>query len=149
MDIEGLQSAIRAKRGDSAMSALLSPESRHSLQGSPCLNAKGRTCGVVERLNNPETIRHLRREGANELENRHRHNRLRDQRGSMIVSGIAVLENVRKYRAIASLYRQTASFRPPQRLSLLEQAKDWERLALAELESYFSTPRGSKYLREQ
>jgi hypothetical protein len=67
----------------------------------------------------------------------------------MIVSGIAVLENVRKYRAIASLHRQTASFRPPQRLSLLEQAKEWERLALAELESYFSTPRGSKYLREQ
>jgi hypothetical protein len=108
-----------------------------------------RNLGVAERLNNPETIRHLRRERANELENRHRHNRLRDQTGSMIVSGIAVLENVRKYRAIASLYRQTASFRPPQRLSLLEQAKDWERLALAELESYFSTPRGSKYLREQ
>ena len=86
---------------------------------------------------------------ANELENRHRHNRLRDQTGSMIVSGIAVLENVRKYRAIASLYRQTASFRPPQRLSLLEQAKEWERLALGELESYFSTSRGSKYLREQ
>ena len=103
---------------------------------------------MVERLNNPETILHRRREGANELENRHRHNRLRDQTGSMIVSGIAVLENVRKYRAIASLYRQTASFRPPQRLSLLEQAKEWERLALAELESYFSTPRGSKYLRD-
>jgi hypothetical protein len=104
---------------------------------------------VAERLNNPETIRHLGRGAANELENRHRHNRLRDQTGSMIVSGIAVLENVRKYRAIASLYRQTASFRPPQRLSLLEQAKEWERLALGELESYFSTPRGSKYLREQ
>ena len=109
----------------------------------------GGTWGVVERLNNPETILHLRREGANDLENHHRHNRLGDQTGSMIVSGIAVLENVRKYRAIASLYRQTASFRPPQRLSLLEQAKEWERLALAELESYFSTPRGSKYLREQ
>jgi hypothetical protein len=67
----------------------------------------------------------------------------------MMVSGIAVLENVRKYRAIASLYRQTASFRPPQRLSLLDQANDWERLALTELESYFSTPPGSKYLREQ
>jgi len=61
----------------------------------------------------------------------------------------AVLENVRRYRAIASLYRQTAAFRPPQRFSLLEQAKEWERLALAELESYFSTPRGSKYLCEQ
>ena len=74
------------------MSALLSPESRHSLQGSPCLNAKGGTWGAAERLNNPETIRHLRRGGANDLENRHRHNRLRDQTGSMIVSGIAVLE---------------------------------------------------------
>jgi hypothetical protein len=110
---------------------------------------QGRNLGRGGRLNNPETVRQLRREGANELENRHRHNRLRDQTGSMIVSGIAVLENVRKYRAIASLYRQTASFRPPQRLSLLEQAKEWERLALAELESYFSTPPGSKYLREQ
>ena len=50
------------------------------------------------------------------------------------MGGTAVLENVRKYRAIASLYRQTASFRPPLRLSLLEQAKEWERLALAELE---------------
>jgi hypothetical protein len=131
------------------MSAQLPPESRHSLQGSPCLNAKGGSCGVVERLNNPETIRYLGRGAANELENRHLHNRLLDQTGSMIVSGIAVLENVRKYRAIASLYRQTASFRPPQRLSLLKQAKEWELLALAELESYFSTPRGSKYLREQ
>ena len=109
----------------------------------------GGTWGVAERLNNPETIRHRRCRGANELENRHRHNRLRDQTGSMIVSGMAVLENVRKCRAIASLYRQTASFRPPQRLSLLEQAREWERLALAELELYFSTPAGSKYLREQ
>jgi hypothetical protein len=67
----------------------------------------------------------------------------------MIMSGKAVLENVRRYRAIASLYRQTATFRPPQRFSLLEQAKEWERLALAELESYFSTPRESKYLCEQ
>src|SRR5260370_16017615 len=66
----------------------------------------------------------------------------------MIMSSKAVLENVRRYRAIASLYRQTAAFRPPQRFSLLEQAKEWERLALAELESYFSTPRGSKYLCE-
>ena len=47
----------------------------------------------------------------------------------------AVLENVRRYRAIASLCRQTAAFRPDQRLSLLQQAEDWERLALMELES--------------
>ena len=48
-----------------------------------------------------------------------------------------VLENVRRYRAIASLYRQTATFRPVQRCSLLGQAKEWEYRALAELESYF------------
>jgi hypothetical protein len=51
----------------------------------------------------------------------------------------AVLENVRRYRAIASLYRQTAAFRPCQSLSLLEQARDWERRALAELEFYFES----------
>jgi hypothetical protein len=51
----------------------------------------------------------------------------------------AVLENVRRYRAIASLYRQTASFRPCQSWSLLEQARDWERRALAELEFYFES----------
>jgi hypothetical protein len=49
----------------------------------------------------------------------------------------AVLENVRRYRAIASLYRQTAAFRPHQSHSLLGHAKDWENRALMELESYF------------
>ena len=53
------------------------------------------------------------------------------------MSGMAILENVRRYRATASLYRQTASFRPLQRPSLLEQALEWERRALAELEAYF------------
>jgi hypothetical protein len=48
-----------------------------------------------------------------------------------------VLENVRRYRAIASLYRQTAAFRPLQRCSLLDQADEWENLALTALESYF------------
>ena len=46
-------------------------------------------------------------------------------------------ENVRKYRAIASLYRQTAAFRPLQRCALLDQASEWENLALTALESYF------------
>jgi hypothetical protein len=104
--------------------------------------------GVAASFNNPETIRSVGGGRANDLENRRRHNRDRGQRGRMMMGGKAVLENVRKYRAIASLYRQTASFRPPLRLSLLEQAKEWERLALAELESYFST-QGSKYLCEQ
>jgi hypothetical protein len=44
---------------------------------------------------------------------------------------------VRQYRAIASLYRQTAAFRPHQRWSLLDQAEEWDRLAVTELETYF------------
>ena len=55
----------------------------------------------------------------------------------MHTSREVVLENVRRYRAIASLYRQTATFRPLQRCTLLAQAKEWEYLALTELESYF------------
>jgi hypothetical protein len=51
---------------------------------------------------------------------------------------MAILENVRRYRATASLYRQTAAFRPEQRLSLLEQAYEWEQRALAELETHFT-----------
>jgi hypothetical protein len=55
----------------------------------------------------------------------------------MPVSGEVVLENVRRYRAIASLYRQTATFRPIQSWSLLGQAERWEQLALTELEAYY------------
>jgi hypothetical protein len=54
------------------------------------------------------------------------------------MSGHAILENVRRYRGIASLYRQTATFRPGQSWSLLEQAREWEDRALSELESYFA-----------
>ena len=50
------------------------------------------------------------------------------------MSGKAVLENVRRYRTIASLYRQTAAFRPDQKWSLLAQAFEYERLARTELE---------------
>jgi hypothetical protein len=57
----------------------------------------------------------------------------------MSVNGKTVLENVRRCRAIASLYRQTATFRPIQSWSLLGQAERWEQLALAELEAYFRT----------
>ena len=56
----------------------------------------------------------------------------------------AVLENVRRYRGIASLYRQTAAFRPGQSRSLLGQAKDWERRALQELKFYFESTAGTK-----
>lgn len=55
----------------------------------------------------------------------------------MLINGKAILENVRRYRAIASLHRQTAAYRPNQRWSLLDQAEHWERLAMVELESYF------------
>jgi hypothetical protein len=55
----------------------------------------------------------------------------------MINSATAVFENVRRYRTIASLYRQTAAFRPNQRLSLLDQAEAWEHRAMVELEAYF------------
>jgi hypothetical protein len=55
------------------------------------------------------------------------------------MNGPAIFENVRRYRGIASLYRQTAAFRPGQRWSLLEQASEWEARALSELEAYFST----------
>jgi hypothetical protein len=54
------------------------------------------------------------------------------------VSGKAVLENVRRYRTIALLYRQTAAFRPDQKWSLLAQAFEYERLARTELEGYFT-----------
>lgn len=54
------------------------------------------------------------------------------------MNGKIVLERVRRYRATASLYRQTATFRPLQRVSLLGQAEEWERLAMAELEAYFT-----------
>ena len=53
------------------------------------------------------------------------------------MSGKAVMENVRRYRAIASLYRQTATLRPLQSWSLLGQAKEWENRAVTELEAYF------------
>lgn len=66
----------------------------------------------------------------------------------MAVSGRAVDENVRRYRAIASLYRQTATFRPHQRGTLLEQAEAWEHLALRELEAYFALRDGAAYDRQ-
>jgi hypothetical protein len=58
------------------------------------------------------------------------------------MSGLAVLENVRRYRTIASLCRQTATFRPVRKSTLLEQAFEWERLAMAELEAHFAVRDG-------
>ncbi|WP_456701465.1 MULTISPECIES: hypothetical protein [unclassified Bradyrhizobium] len=54
------------------------------------------------------------------------------------MTGPAVMEDVRRYRAIASLCRQSAAFRPTQRASLLAQATEWEERAIAEIETYFS-----------
>ncbi|QOZ36545.1 hypothetical protein [Bradyrhizobium sp. CCBAU 53421] len=53
------------------------------------------------------------------------------------MTGSAILENVRRYRAIASLCRQAAAFRPIQRISLLTQADEWEQRAVNEIEEYF------------
>src|SRR5215212_8962210 len=50
----------------------------------------------------------------------------------MVMDGQIVTENVRRYRAIASLCRQTAALRPLQKWSLLDQAEGWERLAAEE-----------------
>jgi hypothetical protein len=60
--------------------------------------------------------------------------------------GKAVLENVRRYRTIASLYRQTAAFRPAQKWTLLEQAYEWERRAMTELKAHFTIPDGQSRL---
>jgi hypothetical protein len=57
----------------------------------------------------------------------------------IVMSGNAVLENVRRYRTIASLYRQTAAFRPTQKWTLLAQAYEYEHLAIAELEARFTS----------
>jgi hypothetical protein len=53
------------------------------------------------------------------------------------MSSLAILENVRRYRTIASLCRQTAAFRPLHSCSLLAQANEWEHRAVAELEAYY------------
>ena len=58
----------------------------------------------------------------------------------MIIDGQIVIENVRRYRAIASLCRQTAALRPLQKWSLLDQAEGWERLAAEE--AYFMVCNG-------
>ena len=55
----------------------------------------------------------------------------------MLDIGEAVMENVRRYLAIASLHRQTAARRPFQRCSLLDLACEWEHRAVVELETYF------------
>ena len=53
------------------------------------------------------------------------------------MNSLAIMENVRRYRTIASLYRQTAAFRPVHSCSLLAQAREWEHRAVTELEAYY------------
>ena len=88
------------------------------------------------------TVRKLFRSSVNagnQLENRSAHHpEISEGNKVMRVSGEIILEKVRRYRATASLYRQTAAFRPLQKWSLLEQAERWDRLAVAELEDYFN-----------
>lgn len=47
------------------------------------------------------------------------------------------MENVRRYRAMASLCRQQAAYRPLQSWDLLGQAEHFEHLAEAELKAHF------------
>jgi hypothetical protein len=53
------------------------------------------------------------------------------------MNSLAIMENVRRYRTIASLCRQTAAFRPVHSGSLMAQAREWEHRAIAELEAYY------------
>ena len=55
-----------------------------------------------------------------------------------IIPEESVMENVRRYRALASLCRQQAAYRPSQSWQLLGQAERWEHLAEAELQAGFS-----------
>ena len=74
---------------------------------------------------------------ANDCENCPVHSLLTNGNGGNSMSGMAVLENVRRCRTIASLYRQTAAFRPAQKWSLLAGAYEYERLAIAALEAHY------------
>jgi hypothetical protein len=83
---------------------------------------------------------------ANDFENRPMHTPTDQQQRGHSMCGRDILENVRRYRTIASLCRQTASFRPAQKWSLLAQAYEWERLAMTELETHFAIPEpGSRW----
>jgi len=49
-----------------------------------------------------------------------------------------LMENVRRYRAMASLCRQQAAYRPLQSWELLGQAEHFEHLAETELKAHFA-----------
>lgn len=64
---------------------------------------------------------------ANDFENRPGHSPPDQSKWRHAMNGKVVAEKVRQYRAIASLYRQTAAFRPDQKWSLLAQAFEYVR----------------------
>jgi hypothetical protein len=47
-----------------------------------------------------------------------------------------IWEGARRYRAVASLFRQ-ATYRPVQSAVTPNPAEEWDQIALAQLESYF------------
>lgn len=71
--------------------------------------------------------------------NRHRRDAFRDNKpgGCEGVVLEVVLENVRRYRALASLCRQQAAYRPLQAWELLGQAEHFEHLAETALRACF------------
>ncbi|WP_025034592.1 hypothetical protein [Bradyrhizobium sp. DOA9] len=54
------------------------------------------------------------------------------------------MENVRRYRALASLCRQQAAYRPLQTWELLGQAEHFEHLAEIELKAHFHACNGHR-----
>jgi hypothetical protein len=110
-------------------------------KGSRATIADAGACGFCPSFQSTVRKPCIRSAGpANDFENLPVHSRRISSKRGRSVSGKAVLENVRRYRTIASLCRQTAAFRPAQKWTLLEQAYEWERLAMTELEAYFTIP---------
>jgi hypothetical protein len=105
------------------------------------------SCAVSTREDAPSTVRKpqvLSPGSANESKIVLPQVRLREKEwGDTNMNSLAIMENVRRYRTIASLYRQTAAFRPVHSCSLLAQAREWEHRAVAELEAYFDAFRSA------
>jgi hypothetical protein len=57
---------------------------------------------------------------------------------SLVNAREGLMENVRRYRALASLCRQQAAYRPLQNWQLLGQAEHFEHLAEIELKAHFA-----------
>src|SRR5438270_9980901 len=72
---------------------------------------------------------------ANVLHNRHRPDA--NQGNKLMNAREGLMDNVRRYRALASLCRQQAAYRPLQSWELLGQAEHFEYLAEVELKAHF------------